>query len=231
MEDTIQKINKENLYTGFKVLLRYLGQYKKNIFILSVMGILSAIGNGVIPYVAGKFFDSIITPSTMDIFGNIVSLYIVFLIIWSLVQLITYTLDWKINITSEYLSNTIWLDYLSNGFGFLLNLPMSFHNKNKIGEIGNKINVAANALETIAGRIVIDLAPQILSIFIALGIAFYLKPVLAIILTIGLVTYVFVLISKVKPLAGIQKVYWEQIIPFLLFQILGTPRSLVLHCL
>ena len=34
MEDTIQKINKENLYTGFKVLLRYLGQYKRNIFIL-----------------------------------------------------------------------------------------------------------------------------------------------------------------------------------------------------
>ena len=211
MEDTIQKINKENLYTGFKVLLRYLGQYKRNIFILSIMGILSAIGNGVIPYVAGKFFDSIITPSTIEIFGTIVSLYIVLLVIWSLVQLITYTLDWKINITSEYLSNTIWLDYLSNGFGFLLNLPMSFHKKNKIGEIGNKINVAANALETIAGRIVIDLAPQILSIVIAIGIAFYLKPVLAIILIVGLVTYVLVLISKVKPLAGIQKDYWGQI--------------------
>jgi ABC-type multidrug transport system fused ATPase/permease subunit len=211
MEDTIQKINKENLYTGFKVLLRYLGQYKKSIFILSIMGILSAIGNGVIPYVAGKFFDSIISPSSIEIFGTIVSLYIFFLIIWSVIQLITYTLDWKINITSEYLSNTIWLDYLSNGFGFLLNLPMSFHKKNKIGEIGNKINTAAGALETIAGRIVIDLAPQILSIVIALGIAIYLKPILAIVLIAGLVTYVFVLISKVKPLAGIQKDYWEQI--------------------
>jgi ABC-type multidrug transport system fused ATPase/permease subunit len=175
------------------------------------MGILSAIGNGVIPYVAGKFFDSIISPSSIEIFGTIVSLYIFFLIIWSVIQLITYTLDWKINITSEYLSNTIWLDYLSNGFGFLLNLPMSFHKKNKIGEIGNKINTAAGALETIAGRIVIDLAPQILSIVIALGIAIYLKPILAIVLIAGLVTYVFVLISKVKPLAGIQKDYWEQI--------------------
>lgn len=211
MEDTIQKINKENLYTGFKVLLRYLGQYKKNIFILSIMGILSAIGNGVIPYVAGKFFDAIIDPSFILVFGYTVSLYLFLLVVWSLVQLVTYTLDWKINITSEYLSNTIWLDYLSNGFGFLLNLPMSFHKKNKIGEIGNKINVAANALETIAGRIVIDLAPQILSIVIALGIALYLKPILAIVLIGGLVTYVFVLISKVKPLAGIQKDYWGQI--------------------
>jgi ABC-type multidrug transport system fused ATPase/permease subunit len=175
------------------------------------MGILSAIGNGVIPYVAGKFFDAIIDPSFILVFGYTVSLYLFLLIVWSLVQLVTYTLDWKINITSEYLSNTIWLDYLSNGFGFLLNLPMSFHKKNKIGEIGNKINTAAGALETIAGRIVIDLAPQILSIVIALGIAIYLKPILAIVLIAGLVTYVFVLISKVKPLAGIQKDYWEQI--------------------
>lgn len=211
MQDETLQINKENLYTGFKVLLKYLGQYKRSIVILSIMGILSAIGNGVIPYIAGKFFDAIITPSTVNFLDYTIALYLVLLIVWSVVQLITYILDWRINITSEYLSNTIWLDYLAKGFGFLLNLPMSFHKKNKIGEIGNKINTAAGALETIAGRIVIDLAPQILSIIIALGIALYLKPLLAIILLIGLLTYVFVLISKVKPLAGIQKEYWEQI--------------------
>lgn len=211
MQDETLQINKENLYTGFKVLLKYLGQYKRSIVILSIMGIFSAIGNGVIPYIAGKFFDAIITPSNVNFLDYTIALYLVLLIVWSVVQLITYILDWRINITSEYLSNTIWLDYLAKGFGFLLNLPMSFHKKNKIGEIGNKINTAAGALETIAGRIVIDLAPQILSIIIALGIALYLKPLLAIILLIGLLTYVFVLISKVKPLAGIQKEYWEQI--------------------
>jgi ABC-type multidrug transport system fused ATPase/permease subunit len=210
-KEEIQTLNKENLYTGFKVLLKYLGQYKKSIVVLSIMGIFSAIGNGVIPYIAGKFFDAIITPSNVHFLGYTIALYLVLLIVWSAVQLITYILDWRINITSEYLSNTIWLDYLAKGFGFLLNLPMSFHKKNKIGEIGNKINTAAGALETIAGRIVIDLAPQILSIIIALGIALYLKPLLAVILLIGLLTYVFVLISKVKPLAGIQKEYWEQI--------------------
>lgn len=211
MQDETLQINKENLYTGFKVLLKYLGQYKRSIVILSIMGIFSAIGNGVIPYIAGKFFDAIITPSNVNFLDYTIALYLVLLIVWFVVQLITYILDWRINITSEYLSNTIWLDYLAKGFGFLLNLPMSFHKKNKIGEIGNKINTAAGALETIAGRIVIDLAPQILSIIIALGIALYLKPLLAIILLIGLLTYVFVLISKVKPLAGIQKEYWEQI--------------------
>ncbi len=210
-KEGIQKINKANLYTGFKVLLKYLVQYKKSIVTLSVMGVLSAIGNGVIPYIAGKFFDSILTPSTTSIFGYVLSLYLALLILWSLVQLVTYVLDWKINLTSEYLSNTIWLDYLSKGFGFLLNLPMTFHKKNKIGEIGNKINMAANALETIAGRIVIDLTPQILSILIALSIAFILKPVLAVLLLVGLIVYVLVLISKVRPLSAYQKEYYDHL--------------------
>lgn len=209
--EVVQKINKENLYTGFKVLLKYLGQYKRSIIFLSVIGILSAVGNGVIPYIAGRFFDAIITPSSTQILGYTFSLYIVLLILWSIAQLITYILDWRINITSEYLSNTIWLDYLSKGFGFLLNLPMSFHKKNKIGEIGSKINAAAGSLETIAGRIVIDLSPQILSIVIALSIAFYLKPILALVLVVGLVVYILVLISKVKPLAGIQKDYYDKL--------------------
>lgn len=206
-----QTITKENLYTGFKVLLKYLGQYRKSIVVLSVMGILSAIGNGVIPYIAGKFFDSIITPSFVSFSNFILPFYVALLIVWSVVQLITYILDWRINLTSEYLSNIIWLDYLSKGFGFLLNLPISFHKKHKIGEIGNKINSAASSLEVIAGRIVIDLAPQILSILIALSIAFYLKPLLALFLLLGLCIYIFVLISKVKPLSGFQKEYYDRI--------------------
>jgi len=210
-EEKVQELNKENLYTGFKVLLAYLGQYKKTILILSIVGVLSALGNGFIPYIAGMFFDSIVTPSTVVILGYTLELYIVLLVSWSVIQLVTYILDWRINITSEYLSNTIWLDYLAKGFGFLLNLPMSFHKKNKIGEIGNKINTAAGSLETIAGRIVIDLAPQILSIVIALVISFYLKPILAIVLIAGLLIYVFILLVEVRPLAGIQKQYWDQV--------------------
>ncbi len=204
-----KKITKEGLYTGFKVLLRYLGQYRARIITLSVMGVFSAIGNGVIPYITGRFFDSIISPGVVNFLGYIMPLYIALLIIWAIIQCITYILDWRSTILSEYLSNTIWLDYLANGFSYLLMLPMSFHKKNKIGEIGSNINTAAGSLETIAGRIVIDLTPQILSIVIALGIAFYVKPLLACFLVLGLAIYIFVLLRKVKPLGEIQKSYWN----------------------
>lgn len=210
-EEKSEKITKEGLYTGLKVLLSYMSNYRRTIVWLSIVGILSAIGNGIIPYVVGSFFDSIITPSDFLYFHTLIPSYIALLVLWAAVQCITSILDWRINLTSEYLSNTIWLDYLSKGYGFLLDLPMAFHKKHKIGEIGNKINAAAGSLETIAGRIVIDLAPQILSIVIALGVAFWLRPLLALILLAGLIIYILVLISKVKPLAGIQKEYYESV--------------------
>lgn len=208
---TEDKITWQNLRLGGKVLLRYLLQYKKQIVILSVIGIISAIGNGVVPYLAGRFFDAIIKPDYANIFGIVLPLYAALLIAWGVIQLITYIFDWQIQIRSEYLSNYIWLNYMAKGFGFLVNLPMSFHKTNKIGDIGNKINNAAGSLETIAGRVVIDLAPQFLSIIIALGIAFYLKPLLALFLFGGVILYVCIVAFKVKPLSGYQKDYYDVI--------------------
>ncbi len=207
--ETAEKISKENLYTGLRVLWKYISQYKKEITALSVMGIFSAIGNGVIPYIAGRFFDVITSHATVDLLSYAVPLYAAILILWAIIQMITYTLDWRINILSEKFSNIIWLDYLSNGFGYLLLLPVSFHKTNKIGEVSSKINVAASALETIAGRIVIDLSPQILSIIIAFIIAFYLQPLLALMLLLGVSIYIFIFSSKIQHTAIYQKEYWD----------------------
>ena len=196
--DTTEKLTRENLYTGLKVLLKYIGQYRKEITILSIMGVFSAIGNGAIPYIVGLFFDSIAGTG-----------YLSLLILWGVIQLVTYLLDWKINILSEKFSNVIWLDYLSKGFGYLLLLPVSFHKTNKIGEVSNKINVAASALETIAGRIVIDLSPQILSIVIAFGITLYLQPLLAGVLVVGVLVYIFIFSTKIQNTSVYQKEYWD----------------------
>lgn len=196
--DTTEKLTRENLYTGLKVLLKYIGQYQKEIVILSIMGLLSALGNGAIPYIIGMFFDSIAGTG-----------YLSLLILWGIIQFVTYLLDWRINILSEKFSNVIWLDYLSKGFGYLLLLPVSFHKTNKIGEVSNKINVAASALETIAGRIVIDLSPQILSIVIAFGITFYLQPILALVLLGGVIVYIFIFSTKIQNTSTYQKEYWD----------------------
>ena len=210
-DEKVEKITKNSLYTGFRVLLSYLGKYRRSIIILSLLGIISAIGNAVIPYIAGRFFDSILNPDAVNLFGFSLPLFAAILILWAVIQSITYTIDWRSNTMSEYVSNTIWLDYFSNAYSSLLELPMSFHKKYKIGDVGNKINVAANALETIVGSIVIDLSPQILSIVIALGIAFWIKPLFALVLVVGLFVYITALVLKVAPLGGYQRKYRKHI--------------------
>lgn len=210
----VERVTKDNLYTGFKVMVRYLSKYRKDIIILSIIGILSAIGNGVIPFITGKFFDSILVSGVVSIFNFVLPLYLALLILWAAIQLVTYIFDWRIQIKSDFLAEYIWMDYMSNGIGFLLNLPVSFHKKNKIGEISEKINLAANSLQRIASRIVIDQTPQILSIIIALGVAFILKPLLAVFLVVGLVTYLFILYRNTKPLGEYQKKYFEKVSQF-----------------
>jgi len=209
--EALAKLSKQNVITGFKVLFSYLGLYKQQITVLSIIGILSAIGNGTIPYLAGKFFDSILVDTTFKVFSYNIPLYVGVLLLWIFVQTITYFIDWRINRMSEYLSNTVWTDYLAKGFGFLFELPLSFHKTNKIGEITNKINRAGNDLETITGRIVITITPQLLSIVIAISIAFYIKPVLAIFLLVGVLIYILTLVKSVGPLGDLSKEYWTKI--------------------
>ncbi len=201
-----RKITKETLRTGFLVLARYLKSRRREITLLSVLGVVSALGNGTVPFIAGRFFDSIIKPTDINLLDNFtIPLYTLLLSIWAIVQFITYLVDWRIAIKSERFSNSIWGDYLGRGMGRLLELPMAFHKKNKVGTIGEKINRAANALESIIGQIIITLAPQFLSIAIALVVGIYIKPILALILVAGVILYIFILSRSVAPLAEIQK--------------------------
>ncbi|HEY4479285.1 MAG TPA: ABC transporter ATP-binding protein [Candidatus Paceibacterota bacterium] len=201
------KVGKKELKESFSVLLQYLRKYRKETIALSIFGIISAVGNGIVPYVAGRFFDSIITPEVVTFFGALMPLYVALLIVWAIVQLVTYLVDWQINIKSENFSNAVWVDYWGRGIAHLLMLPMAFHKAKKIGEVGEKINRAAFSLETIIGRIVIDLAPQFLSIVIALVIGFYIKPILAVALLAGILIYSIVLFRSVAPIAEIQREY------------------------
>lgn len=220
--ETQQKVSRKSLKQSFFVLIQYLRKYRRETFILSVLGIISAIGNGAIPYVTGRFFDAIITPEETVILGFVMPLFAALLIIWTVIQIITYLVDWKINIKSENFSNLVWVDYWSKGISHILMLPMSFHKTKKIGEVGEKINRAAFSLETIIGRIVIDLAPQFLSIVIALAIGFYIRPELSVVLIAGIIIYTVVLVRSVNPIAEIQREYHDH-----LFRAFGDSFDLV----
>lgn len=203
-----EKLTLSSIKSGLSIIWRYMKMYKSSVVTLSVLGVLSALGNGIVPLLIGRFFDAIVAEPG-EVWG--ISSVVFFLGLWLTIQLVTSLIDWYSSFKSEVLSNSIWGKYLSECFYRIWELPMSYHKKQKAGEASNAINTAANYIETIAGRIIIDLSPQFLSIFVAIGVTLFMSSLLASVLFLGVVIYSFILMAKVAPLAKIQKEYYELI--------------------
>ena len=123
--------------------------------------IISALGNGIVPYVTGQFFDSLIKPQDINIgFGFIFPLFIITLIVWLIAQVITSIVEWRITVSSLVISHTIWCDYMSKGIGKILLVPMSFHKDNNASSLIHKVDMAASSIDKIFSEVLIKLTPK-----------------------------------------------------------------------
>lgn len=196
-----------------KVISDYLKIHKKETIALSVFAIISAFGNGTVPYILGRFFDSIIKPGeTITLLNYSVPVFIGFIVLWLIAQTITSLTDWKIAISSSIISEKIWSDYMAKGIGRILLLPVSFHNDNNSNSVIHRLDVAASAIRLILSNIIISLSPKLLSIVVSLIICYFISPILFLILLIGLVVFSIIMYFSVKPLASFQKEFWERMI-------------------
>lgn len=207
----MEKITLDKIKASARVLVKYTKIHKRDLILLSVLSVVTALGHGFAPYVLGKFFDSLSHPVFYTLQNGTVSYTIIFLSVWVFVKTVSSFFDWKINIKSEILSNLVWLDYISSGFGRIFEMSMSFHKKHKIGTVGDKITKSAQAIYQITGKVLIGLSSQFLTIFVALSIAFHLNTLLATLLVGGMIVYVVILILNVKPLHELQEKYWVTI--------------------
>lgn len=200
------KINKAKLRNTTELLSHYASVYKTRIGVLVTLSLFSAGLNAAVPYLSGTLIDAILKPSTVTRIAEItLTLPWVILGAWFVVQLSTYAIDWTMERRRVELGADVFFDYFSRKFGHTLYLPVSFHKKHKSGQIGHKIIMAANRLEDFFGRIIFDLAPQFLSIIVALNLVLFIEPIFAAILTAGVLLYTLILTKQVKPLAGLQK--------------------------
>lgn len=123
---------------------------------------------------------------------------------WVGVQLASYTTDWLSNFWRQRLGGYIYSDYLIEGYGSLLRLPMSFHKTHKVGEISNKISQSANVIEDLTKNILLRLAPQFLSIIVAFILMFLVNPILSWIIIGGVSIYLIIFSVTISPLAELQ---------------------------
>jgi len=197
---------KEDAFKGWRILWKYLSVHQKELTLLSVLGVFSAIANGSVPYVTGKFLDAILKSHEMFA-GTMLAMpsWMFLLALWGVAQLVAIGTDWTNDRMSRRIATQIYVSYQAGAQVIMLTLPLSFHKNAKPGEITHMLNRAANGLDSISGSIIISLAPQFLSIAIGLGFAFVMNPSLASILLMGVVVYVAVLFRMIPQAVPLQR--------------------------
>ncbi|MBT3730115.1 ABC transporter ATP-binding protein, partial [bacterium] len=83
---------------GFKILLKYLFKYKKEIILLSFLGVISGFANAAVPYIVGSFFDAILDVSKMvEYFDYTIPLWVAFVVLFGIIQIFANLSDWIID--------------------------------------------------------------------------------------------------------------------------------------
>lgn len=192
---------------SLRILWKYLSVYKRDLIFLSVLGVFSALANGSVPYVIGRFLDAIVNSHVVFVGTALeMPLWILFLLIWGGAQIVAIGTDWTNDRMARRIATKIFVDYYINARTILLTFPVAFHKNAKPGEIHNALNKAANSLDSIAGNIVISLAPQFLSIVIGVCFAFVMNPSLASILLFGVIIYVTILFRIIPQAVPLQRI-------------------------
>jgi len=200
-----------NFKKGIRGINRHLGSFKKEIIIISALGIVSSIANGFVPYISGRFFDSLINLSD-GVTSMGLPLWTSLLIIWAVIQLVANNVDWIIDRLTRYTDTKMHLNIQTLGFIHLLKLPVEFHKNEHIQESIQKISMAGWRIPAIL-RNISQIAPQLLSVLIGLILSLTINVNLALILVFGVFIYVILLLKILPPLAKADEAthrLWEE---------------------
>lgn len=160
---------------------------------MSALGIISALTNGVVPYVTGRFFDALIALSqgrTEMVAG--LPYYALILAVWATTRVMSDSVDWWTDRKRRWLSTSMQLGIQAEGFVHLLQLPLSFHTNEHIQAVFSKINSASWRMVSIL-QTVTEVVPQFLSVIIGITLALSINTELAAILTAGVLVYAIAL--------------------------------------
>lgn len=189
---------------GLRAIWHHVQPFKKELASLIVLGIVSAIANGFVPYVTGRFFDTLIELSqgVRTLTTSALPLWSVLLVAWVLVQLIANNIDWIMDRLRRRVDTEVHFNIQVQGFTHLFRAPLAYHQNVHINGVMQKISMAGWRVSAIIGTVV-NIAPQFLSIIIGIILAASINTFLANILIIGVLLYVALLIKILMPIAAI----------------------------
>lgn len=201
--------SKADFERGFKIIWIYLKTHRRDVVLLSTIGIIGAGLGSIVPYLGGKIIDSLISPYSLELnfpaLNYPVSAFIFFVSVFFGARAVQELLNRHSSLKSGKLGILLEAEYVVKNFSKILDFPSSFFKKYKIGEVGDKVNRAANALDNILSRIIITLVPEFLEIIFATFLIFIINKYLASIIVGSVIIYVLFLVRVAPKLVPLQR--------------------------
>ena len=197
--------SKVGLKQGFKIVFSYLGGHKKEIIEISILGVVGAALGAIIPYLGGKIIDSILTDEIFRFRNYEIGALYFFVISFFTVRIIQELSTWQLDLKNEKMYALVEAEYMVKNSSKILELPVSFHKKHKIGAISDRINRGSSALEVILNRVVISIGPQFLEVIFSSILIFSINTLLASIIVGSVLIYGLFLIITAPKVVPLQK--------------------------
>lgn len=194
---------------GLKRVISHITEFRKEFIILCALAILVAILDPLATYFFSRIIKGVTDPTIL--FG-IIPATIGFFVLWTFSTLLTLIIERVAQLRGKIVDEKARINFLATINDFLLRLPLSFHKNYKTGELGDKVMRAASAIPDIFSSAVVPLVPQILSIFIILGISFFVNWIFGIIFLVGASLYILSIARFAIPNAFLQRKMQEMYI-------------------
>jgi ABC-type multidrug transport system fused ATPase/permease subunit len=201
---TEQNKEKKEIKKGLKAIWRHMQPFKPQLTVMVFLGVISAVANGFVPYITGRFFDALIAVSEhkTTFISSSLPTWALFLGVWFVVQFVANNIDWIMDRMRRKVDMGVHFDIQTNGFVHMFRLPLSYHsNARSNGELQKISTVSWRVSEII--RTVTEIAPQFLSIIIGIVLAASINHLLAGVLLVGVILYVALLVKILLPIAAI----------------------------
>ena len=188
------QINKD-----IKTIWRYLRKYKKKVYFIIAIALVSSAISAVIPYIYGRLVDlGIKHVVKLDLIFEILGLWLFLTLIsnWA-----NRYVDKRGSNIAAMSSNDLILEITSH----ILKLPVGFHKDKRMGEILQRVGRASDYFESIVNQAVFDLIPGFLRVVVALIILALVEWRLSLAIFIVIGFYLLVTLAKTKSIMKSQK--------------------------
>ncbi len=200
---------KQRIRHTWRILSKYIGNSRRELVLISIVGVVSAAANGAAPLLVGRFIDAILEPSSVELWQFTIALWVFLVALWFSIQIIAAVADWFVSLRGDRMADNLYVSYMSQGFETLLHLPLSFHKRKQTGDITSNVQRGGNYLARMVHELA-SIGPQLLSIFFGIGIALYISVWASLPLIAGVGMYLLLLRRNFGRAYHMRRKQWDK---------------------